>query len=98
MIDELTPRRKGGVTFYPAEALPRIFDWASEQRRTIEWAEGLFYRPETDEGQLSIAYIAERKQGDPVAFRECCLGLARQIAEEAADKQMGGYFELGISD
>jgi hypothetical protein len=95
--DRLKPLRKGGVTFYPAAAMAEVFGWAADSGRTIEWVEGLFYRPETDDGQLSTAYICQRKDW-PSDFRQRCLKLAEQIEPDAASRGMGGYFEIGISE
>ena len=89
--------RKGGITFYPAASIERIFDWADSQGRTLEWMEGVFYCPETDEGQLSVSYMCERGDESYTDFRATCVRLALEIETEAAAKCMGAYFELGIS-
>ncbi len=89
--------RKGGITFYPAASIERIFNWADTQGRTLEWMEGVFYRPDTDEGQLSLSYMRERGDENYTDFRAACVRLALEIETEAAAKGMGAYFELGIS-
>ncbi len=59
--------------------------------------EGVFYRPETDEGQLSLSYMCERGDENYTDFRADCVRLALEIETEATAKGMGAYFELGIS-
>ena len=97
IADDLIPRRKGGITFYPAASLERIFDWATSAGRTLEWVEGVFYRPGADEGELSLSYICERRGTDYTVFRQTCVGLAGEIEREAAEKARGAYFEIGVS-
>lgn len=97
VAEDITPLRKGGITFYPAAALERIFDWAQATSRQLEWVEGVFYRPDTDEGQLSLSYMCERGDAEYGSFRETCLGLVPDIEAEAASKHMGAYFEIGVS-
>jgi len=97
-IGDLKPARKAGVTLYPASALASIFDWAAKRGRTLEWVEGVFYRPDTDEGQLSVAYIRRRGTTDTTAFRQTCLRLGEQLEAEAASLEMHGYFEIGVSE
>jgi hypothetical protein len=97
-IDEdLKPLRKGGVTFYPAGEVGRIFDWAHANGRTVEWVEGLFYRPTTEEGQLSVAYTRQREGADQTTFRQVCLELAKALEIDASANGMRGYFEIGVS-
>ena len=98
IADDLKPRRKGGITFYPAAAIERIFDWAESRDRRIEWVEGVFYRPETDEGQLSLSYMHELREQSYRDFRATCVRLAAEMEAEAMTRDMGAYFELGISD
>lgn len=97
VAEDLRPLRKGGITFYPAASLPRIFEWAEEQSRTLEWVEGVFYRPDTQEGELSGGYIAIRRKQDHASFKSTCLDLISEFEAEAASKAMGAYFEIGIS-
>jgi hypothetical protein len=94
---ELKPLKKGGVTFYPANELARVFDWALQNERTVERVEGLFYRPDTLEGQLSVAYIGDRDGRPEATFRAVCIELAMGLEAEAASKGMGGYFEIVVS-
>jgi hypothetical protein len=94
---ELKPLRKGGVTFYPANELARVFDWALQNERTVERVEGLFYRPDTLEGQLSVGYIGDRDGRSEAAFRTVCMELVRGLEAEAASKGMSGYFEIVVS-
>jgi hypothetical protein len=96
VADGLAPVQAGGITLYPAAALPSIFAWADEVGRTIEWLEGAFYNPVEGAGQLSLSYICERG-ADGRAFVEQCLRLATAIQCEAAELAMGGYFEIGVS-
>ena len=98
IAENLHPQVKGGVTMYPADDLARIFDWADENGRSLEWIEGVFYNPRTHEGQLSHGYICQRHTGEYGAFRTSCLRLAEEIIAEAGRLGMGGYFEIGISD
>lgn len=95
---DLIPSKKGGLTFYPAAALDRIFQWAQGSSRQVKWVEGVFYSPETDEGQLSLGYICECGDTEYAAFRDACLSLVPEIGAEAATKSMAAYFEIGISD
>ena len=97
VAEDLRPLQKGGITFYPAASLPRIFEWAEGLGRTLEYVEGVFYRPVTHEGQLSGGYIVVRGEHDHAAFKGTCLGLIVQFEAEAATKGMGAYFEIGIS-
>ena len=94
---ELKPLRKGGVTFYPAKALARVVDWALQNELMVERVEGLFYRPDTFEGQLSIGYIGDRDGRSEAAFRTVCMELAQGLEAEAASKGMSGYFEIVVS-
>lgn len=95
---DLEPLRNGGITFYPAAKLERIFDWARAAGRELEWVEGVFYRPDTDEGQLSLSYICERDGAEYGLFRQQCLDLTPDMEAEAASKHMSAYFEIGITD
>lgn len=97
-VDErITPIRKGGVTFFPAEALAEIFDWAASKGTPVEWIEGVFYRPETDEGQLSVAYILQRAGAEDSIFRQRCLDLAALMKTEAAGNGYQAFFEIGVT-
>ena len=49
IADDLEPTSKGGIIFYPASELHRIFEWAQDAGRTLEWVEGIFYQPGNDE-------------------------------------------------
>ncbi len=98
IAEDLRPLRKGGITFYPAAALQRIFDWAQHVSRRLEWVEGVFYNLDTDEGQLSLSYICEHRAGGYASFREACLSMVSEMEAEAAVKGMGAYFEIGISN
>jgi hypothetical protein len=97
VIDDLKPLRKGGVTFYPAASLERIFDWAQTSARELQWVEGVFYDPDSDDGELSLSYICERREAEYEGFRLTCVRLAREMEAEAAAKGLGAYFEIGIS-
>lgn len=97
IADDLTPLSKGGITFYPAASLERIFTWAQAEGRELQWVEGVFYRPDTDEGELSLSYICERREAEYEPFRLTCISLAQEMEAEAAVKGMGAYFEIGIS-
>jgi len=96
--NELKPEKNGGVTMYPAFSLVQIFSWADKAGRTIEWVEGVFYAPTSQTGQLALDYVAERRDGDYEQFRQTCVRLASEIQAAAASREMGGYFEIGISD
>ncbi len=97
IADDLKPLRKGGVTFYPADSLERIFKWAKETGRRVEWVEGLFYRADTHEGQLSLGYMCERQGAEDDAFLKTCLSLIDEFEAEAVGNGMGAYFEIGIT-
>jgi len=97
IADDLRPTRRGGITFYPAASITRIFDWADARGRTLEWMEGVFYCPDTDERQLSLSYMCERAHGSYTDFRASCIRLALEMETEATAKGMGAYFEVGIS-
>lgn len=94
---DLEPIQKGGVTFYPANALARVFDWAVASGRAVERIEGLFYRPDTREGALSVDYIGDRDGRSEAEFRAFCTELAKHLEAEAATNGMGGYFEIIVS-
>ena len=98
IAEDLIPLKVGGLTLYPAAALPRIFDWADRTGRTVDWIEGVFYSPVDDKGQLSLDYICGPREGDDVLFRQTCLRMAEDIGADAAKRGMGAYFEVGISD
>lgn len=98
IAEGVEPLRSGGITFYPAATLERIFDWAQATCRQIEWVEGVFYRLETGEGQLSLSYICERKDAEDESFRAACLGLVAEMEAEATSIEMGAYFEIGVTD
>jgi hypothetical protein len=98
IADDLRPTCRGGITFYPAASIARIFDWADAQGGTLEWIEGVFYCPDTDEGQLSLSYMCERAHESYTDFRASCIRLALEMDTEASAKGMGAYFGLGISD
>ena len=94
----IRPQVASGAALYPAADLERIFDWADTEGRTLEWVEGIFYNPSTNEGQLSGAYICERRGADYAAFRRTCLGLVAKIEAEASTLGMEPFFEIGVSD
>lgn len=98
IAEDLKPLRSGGITLYPAAALEQVFNWAQTAHRQLEWVEGVFYRPETDEGQLSLSYMCELRDAEYESFRATCLGLVPDIQAEAASKHMGAYFEIGVAD
>jgi hypothetical protein len=96
IAENLKPVRSGGITMYPAEALERIFGWAEGASRELEWVEGVFYSPATDQGQLSLSYMCERRDEEYTSFRATCLSLVPEIEAEAASNGMGAYFEVGV--
>lgn len=98
IAEDLKPLRKGGITFYPAAALQRIFDWAQHASRRLEWVEGVFYCLETDGGQLSLSYMREHGAEGYASFREACLTMVSEMEAEGATIGMGAYIEIGISD
>ena len=60
--------------------------------------EGVFYCPKTDEGQLSLSYMCERRDDQSYReFRATCVRLALEIEVEAAAKLMSAYFEIGVA-
>ncbi len=94
---DLAPSSKGGVTFYPARELSRVFEWSVQIGRRVEWIEGLFYRPTTGEGQLSVAHIVQRHGKSDADFYAQCLDVASELEREAIAKEMSAYLEIGIS-
>lgn len=97
VADDVVPVCSGRITFYPASSLSRIFDWAEERGRKLEWVEGLFHKPGVQGGLLTLSYICERRDAEYSAFRDKCLSLVESIKAEAAEKGMNAYFEIGIS-
>ena len=98
IADDLKPIVSGGITLYPASQLWRIFDWAQNSGRKIEAVEGMFYNPHTRQGQLSLDFILEWKEGaDYGLFRAACTQAASDIAEAAKERDVSGYFEIIVS-
>lgn len=98
IANDIVPLRKRGITIYQARALERIFKWVAAQGGAVEWIEGVFYNPETDEGQLSLSYMCQRGGSEPDRFRSLCLDLAADMEAEASIIGKTAYFEIGISN
>jgi len=97
IADDLKPIFTGGITLYPASQLGRIFDWAEHCGRKIEGMDGIFYNPQTDQGQLSLDFLFEWREGaDYELFKEACTRAASDIEEAAKERGMCGYFEIFV--
>lgn len=97
VIGGLSPLRHYGVTLYPADQLERIFDWAEQMDKRIEWIDAIRLSPGATEPSMEHSMTSD----NPLTysqFRAKCLECAASWIVSSQASGMSAYFEIGISD